>query len=751
MIFDAFHICCQKVLPAVYDESLSYYEVVCKLVYAMQVLDKSMTDLEARMDVLDKISTELWPQFQAEVNATLQQYAKAYEDFQTGIEADISKFESDLETMNTNLANSIKEQNDAIAAANAAQMALLTERLAQQDANISQIQSTVEQNSQDMADLTMDVHDFIAQYSPPATINGLSPQFLITANAGASIKVVQGLIELTAIADGAGKAVINVSNYGDWVVTSEYQGQTKSVTVSVDDVKQYTVNVEHAEKTYTFILNPIPNFADLPSIITESMFQITGPNGYSVTKPVQATAQSFSVPGPGEYSFDLKIANIYPDASSETGYKAASASGAVIYTSTPGGSVIATMPDSSVNNSSTVTPMGLPYFQATLPDDKQITVTSPVTATDVEQTMTGESTTYKFIPWTTGLWKFNSSAVQLAQSSLTATVWISPSVINMRLSLFSIPQISSFSWPQQITIPNTEKRAATAEDIAPIQAIYDEVWDSFKLSTVAISNDSKIQGTISTFPYTLDIGIPFDNDSMYAGLLIPAFKYDKSSKQIIGVTKDDPDIHAAFYSPDGTPHDSVIILAQFIHNTGGVFTVPTGPGATGPTISSQPLPNKNSVLGNTNFSTCTFDIACLLGILNMKFAEQEMFILMNSSNGLILKSNVRLENNHIVVQSPINNNASFMPDTASNKPNGPSLAFPAVPNLEYLLIDSGVSYYGIGSTGLAINPDMIANYKSSPILSLDQSRRITPQNVVTLSQSTISSVYMYPCTWVDRA
>lgn len=563
MIFDAFHICCQKVLPAVYDESLSYYEVVCKLVYAMQVLDKSMTDLEARMDVLDKISTELWPQFQAEVNATLQQYAKAYEDFQTGIEADISKFESDLETMNTNLTNSIKEQNDAIAAANAAQMALLTERLAQQDTNISQIQSTVEQNSQNMADLTMDVHDFIAQYSPPATINGLSPQFLITANAGASLKAVQGLIELTATADGAGKAVINVSNYGDWVVTSQYQGQTKSVTVSVDDVKQYNVNVEQAEKTYTFILNPIPNFADLPSIITESMFQISGPNGYSVTKPVQATVQSFSVPGPGEYSFDLKIANIYPDASSEMGYKAASITGAILYTTPPNGLGNIVMPDNNLSNNATYSPISLPYMSIMVPNDMEISVTSPVTVTDETKTMISNGSEYKFILWTTGPWR--------VQTTTFGQTWQAPTTIfdggktnyeyKYNFKPVPIPEFNS----EQVLTPQPYTAILKSTNTTPLDDEYLNRASSLKsalnLVSVCVTNKG-VPLPVPNYsePGVISVTTGVDDDSWFNGVIIPAFSVKTTDSTITFVkpTETDP-IFPLFISPDNTAHKAVCI------------------------------------------------------------------------------------------------------------------------------------------------------------------------------------------------
>ena len=513
MRIDPYHFYCQKVLPAVYDESLSYYEDVCKLLAAMQELDKSMDDLEKRMDALDQISTVLWPQFQAEVNATLQEYAKAYEDFQAGIETDISGFEAQLTTMNTTLTNAIASQNEAIAANNVAQMALLTQRLAAQDNSISAISETVQQNSQDMADLTMDVHDFIAQYSPPATINGLSPQFLIAANAGASLTAVQGLIQLTATADSEGKAVINASNYGSWAVTSVYQEQTKTVTVLVDDVKQYTVDVEQTEKTYTFTLNPIPNFADLPSIITHSMFQITGPNGYSTTKPVQATAQSFSVPGHGEYSFDLKIANIYPDASSETGYKAASASGAVIYTSTPGGAVRATMPNSSVNNSSTVTPLGLPYFQVTLPGDKQITVTSPVTATDVAQTMTAESTTYKFVPWVTGAWVVSSSQKSVAYP--LENNWGSPSAIDIVLTVQTTGEVTI--------------QPSTLNISAPENAIY----GAYKLS-YRKGNDAFVEHRFTAANPTLTLTL--DPGSYTFSLAVANRVFDAAYNQLVDGT-----------------------------------------------------------------------------------------------------------------------------------------------------------------------------------------------------------------------
>ena len=49
--FGKFRVWCQKVLPLVYDDSLSYYEVLCKLLgyleHVMQDLDTMSTELAA--------------------------------------------------------------------------------------------------------------------------------------------------------------------------------------------------------------------------------------------------------------------------------------------------------------------------------------------------------------------------------------------------------------------------------------------------------------------------------------------------------------------------------------------------------------------------------------------------------------------------------------------------------------------------------------------------------------------------------
>lgn len=66
---------CQKVLPAVYDESLSYYEVLCKLA---AFLNKMLEELEKMQDNIDALH-------------------KAYKDLQDWVNAEIARFEAHME------------------------------------------------------------------------------------------------------------------------------------------------------------------------------------------------------------------------------------------------------------------------------------------------------------------------------------------------------------------------------------------------------------------------------------------------------------------------------------------------------------------------------------------------------------------------------------------------------------------------------------------------------------------------------
>ena len=94
---DHFHFFCQKVIPLVYDESLSYYEVVCKLTDYIHKLSTEICELDERMDEYENISITLWPEFKADVEAKLQAYEEENAKFQEGVNNELQQAKADLE------------------------------------------------------------------------------------------------------------------------------------------------------------------------------------------------------------------------------------------------------------------------------------------------------------------------------------------------------------------------------------------------------------------------------------------------------------------------------------------------------------------------------------------------------------------------------------------------------------------------------------------------------------------------------
>ena len=81
---------CQKVLPLVYDESLSYYEVLCKLTEFIQELAKSQTTVEDLVNSLQTSFEELQSQF-------------------ANFETDWSNFQQQVNQNQTNFENTVNQ------------------------------------------------------------------------------------------------------------------------------------------------------------------------------------------------------------------------------------------------------------------------------------------------------------------------------------------------------------------------------------------------------------------------------------------------------------------------------------------------------------------------------------------------------------------------------------------------------------------------------------------------------------------
>ena len=118
---------CHKILPLVYDDSLSYYEVLCKVQQKLNELIENNNELirqwELYKNEIDKAFGEYKKQLQAEL-AEMREDISAFEEM---INAEIAAFKN---TVNTQLANQTKAINDFKTQVN--------NRLAEQDTTIQE-------------------------------------------------------------------------------------------------------------------------------------------------------------------------------------------------------------------------------------------------------------------------------------------------------------------------------------------------------------------------------------------------------------------------------------------------------------------------------------------------------------------------------------------------------------------------------------------------------------------------------------
>ena len=118
---------CHKILPLVYDDSLSYYEVLCKVQQKLNELIENNNELirqwELYKNEIDKAFDEYKKQLQAQINE-MKEDISAFEEM---INTEIAAFKN---TVNTKLANQTKAINDFKTEVN--------NRLAQQDTTIQE-------------------------------------------------------------------------------------------------------------------------------------------------------------------------------------------------------------------------------------------------------------------------------------------------------------------------------------------------------------------------------------------------------------------------------------------------------------------------------------------------------------------------------------------------------------------------------------------------------------------------------------
>lgn len=102
--YDRFHWYCQKIIPLVYDESLSYYEVLCKLTDYIKELSHETISYE---EAIKKLQTdvqslqEAFPQFKQEIENEINGFEttinNSFSEFRNLIQSDIAEMENTLE------------------------------------------------------------------------------------------------------------------------------------------------------------------------------------------------------------------------------------------------------------------------------------------------------------------------------------------------------------------------------------------------------------------------------------------------------------------------------------------------------------------------------------------------------------------------------------------------------------------------------------------------------------------------------
>lgn len=114
-----FHFWCQKVLPLVYDESLSYYEVLCKLSEYIEDVIKRLDTLENDLpDTINSIIDSKLESFKKEFATMFEQeianIRKEFTDLQAKIEQELKDYEDATTEKIQNMLNEIKKFEDKI-------------------------------------------------------------------------------------------------------------------------------------------------------------------------------------------------------------------------------------------------------------------------------------------------------------------------------------------------------------------------------------------------------------------------------------------------------------------------------------------------------------------------------------------------------------------------------------------------------------------------------------------------------------
>lgn len=114
-----FHFWCQKVLPLVYDESLSYYEVLCKLSEYIEDVIKRLDTLENDLpntinSIIDSKLESFKKEFATMFEQEIANIRKEFTDLQAKIEQELKEYEDATTEKIQKMLNEIKTFEDKI-------------------------------------------------------------------------------------------------------------------------------------------------------------------------------------------------------------------------------------------------------------------------------------------------------------------------------------------------------------------------------------------------------------------------------------------------------------------------------------------------------------------------------------------------------------------------------------------------------------------------------------------------------------
>lgn len=472
-----YHWYCQHVLPLVYDESLSYYEVLCKLTKAMGDLTKTQQDyfqeVDKAINAMEQVINVAWPEFQQTVNKTISDFESKVNITLEDYESDYTKFTDDW---NEKLSGN-QEALDSMQSQITYMDQQLTAKLQEQDANIAAaLQSNLNTINAAIAAQNQRIEDFITEYDPTPIPTIMYPQAVVTTGAGATVSATllgPGGKTLTATADTSGKAILNLPAYGDWqLVANSSEGESNSVILTVDDVKQYTVSAPIIPPSLKIhIDSTVP--ATAAACFNQSVYKITKPDSTTSTVPAEANdivTETFSAPG--TYTVEWMAANVIPTNTTAEGFIKTGTS--IIYTS---------VQSKTVTLSSTLTEQTINFTPATMSITCDPAHTIEVTPPVVTESKTVVSTTqspYIILPWAKGQWIVGDGTTQLNKGYTykTSIMNVDFSILKGVIDLNAGQESVTFSWPVDIInsvnttpLPVSEMQTVVSNLLNKIQAL----------------------------------------------------------------------------------------------------------------------------------------------------------------------------------------------------------------------------------------------------------------------------------------